>query len=333
MRTRCLMLVLALAGSACGARSELPVPPPAAHALPPAPSCAKPAPVPTVLYHDPKKRVVYLAVDADALYFTDPLTDQRVTRVSKCDGTSRELAGLPNDLGSNAASLAALPHDVVYLNLIDLGGEVILTPIEPGGEGRLLASTTQPLSDSIGVDADAVYFGDGALERVPLAGGAPTPLAPGWLGVGAVDDAHVYVDQSPPTGVALGSVAKAGGPMTVLANPVNASGGFALDDEAIYWAAWHDQGPGSAVVRVPKGGGDLEVLVANEDSPQGIAVDDTHVYWGARGSPEDAAVLRRAAKDGSGIAETFVAGPVWIFVIDQRTVYWSTGHDLMKLDK
>jgi hypothetical protein len=285
-----------------------------------------------LVYHDPKKRLSYLAIDADAIYFTDPLGDQLVTRVSKCDGTSRELAGLPNDVGNNAASLAVAPHDVVYLNLIDLGGEVILTPIDGSGEGRLLASTTQPLADSIGVDAEAVYFGDGALQRVPLTGGAPTPLVSGWVGVGAMDDTHVYFDQSPPTGEALGSVAKTGGPMAVLANPVHASGGYALDDEALYWASWNGNGPGSSVVRVPKSGGDLQVLAAEQDSPQGIAVDETHVYWGANGALGPTQELRRAPKEG-GLAETFAAGPIWVFAIDQRTVYWSTGHDLMKRDK
>jgi hypothetical protein len=286
-----------------------------------------------LVFEDAKKWLSYLAGDGDAIYFTDAYGAPVVTRVSKCDGTARELPGLPNDPGTNAASLSVSSGNVAWLNLIDLGGEVIVAPIAPGGAARLLVSTTKPLSDSIGLDAEAAYFGDGALQRVPLAGGAPTPLVPGWLGVAAVDDARVYFNETPPSEtLEVGGVLKAGGPSAILAGSVGVSGGFAQDDGAIYWLTPSGEGPGWSVVRVSKDGGDLQTLVMGEQSPYGIAVDETHVYWGAGGAPGPTQALRRAPKDG-GVAEAFATGPIGVFTLDERSVYWSTGHALMKLDK
>jgi hypothetical protein len=284
-----------------------------------------------LLYLDDPKWFVHLAVDADAVYFTDPHGPSVVVRVPKCGGIAEPLASLPDERGNNPSSLSVVAGNVAWINLIGVGGEVLVAPVEPGGAARLLASTTQPLSDSIGLDAQSAYFGDGALERVSLAGGAPEPLVPGWLGVAAVDDARVYFDESPPTGSALGSVAKTGGPAATLA-PVSSLGPYAQDEGAIYWLDWHDQGTGSSVVRVPKGGGSVEVLVGGQDAPYGIGVDDTHVYWAVGDAVGATQALRRAPKDG-GAPEPVADGPVGAFTLDQRSVYWSTGHALMRLDK
>jgi hypothetical protein len=303
-----ILIGAVLAG--CGGRTELPTP--RVHTdvgsglVPTAPSCAVRAPSPTVLFDaDGGVTVGSLALDADAVYFTDPRASV-VTRVPKCGGPAVALAGPPGDIGGVGASLAVAGGNVAWIELIGAGGEVAIVPTAPGGQARLLASTSQPLSDSIGLDGEHAYFADGAIRSVAIAGGSPMSLVSGWAGIAAIDATNVYFNQSPPTGSALLSVTKEGGAPTVLVPSVHDLNDFAQDDEAIYWLEWNDMGSGSSVMRVPKTGGPAEVVVGGEDSPSGIAVDDVHVYWtvgDAIGAPR---AIRRAPKRG-GSAETFVS--------------------------
>jgi hypothetical protein len=273
-----------------------------------------------------------MAIDEEAIYFTDPHGAPVVTRVSKCDGTAQALAGLTDDGGATAMRLAVAAGNVAWIGAIGVGGEIVTASTQPGGVARLLASTSQPLSNSIGLDDERVYFADGAIESVPLLGGAPTSLASMWAGIAAVDAANVYFDESPPTGTVLGSIPRSGGPATNLVPSVSDLNDFAQDASSIYWLQWNDQGSDSVVMAVSKSGGAASVLVSGQDSPHEIAVDETNVYWTIGNRVGSVPAIVRAPKAG-GAAEPFAAGPVIAIAVDARTVYWSTGDTLMKLDK
>lgn len=339
LATLALVLSAGPAASACGSRTALlvdgtPAQPSASgkSSVPPASSCASPAPVPTPLFSDPNVTISALAVDADAVYFTDAHGDPVVTRVSKCDGTAQALTRPAPGSTGPAGQLAVAAQHVAWIDLIGAGGQVLAASTTPGGDATVLAVTDQPLADSIGLDADHAYFGDGALQSIPVSGGALTALAPGWDGVAAVDDANVYFGESPPTGSALKRVSKSGGSPSVLVASVATLDDFAQDEGSIYWLQWNDSGKGSSVMRVSKSGGAPEVVAGGQDSPHGIAVDDTHVYWTVGNALGAVLALVRAPK-GGGAVETWVPGAVGAFVVDATTVYWAADHTLMKLDK
>jgi hypothetical protein len=276
--------------------------------------------------------VGHLVLDADAVYFTDPYGAPVVTRVPKCKGLAVALPGLEGNQGGPAMSLAVAGGRVGWIMLIGVGGDVATVPTS-GGAARLLASTDLPLGDSIALDAEDAYFADGSIERAPLVGGTPKPLVSEWANVGAVDDANVYLVQSPPMGTALVSLPKTGGASSVLVPAIHPFYPVLVQDQdALYWLEWNDQGSGSSVMRVAKGGGAPEVVASGQDAPQFIAVDDTHVYWTV-GNLGNASAIMRAAKAG-GSPELFAAGPANSGITgDARTLYWSTGHAIMKLDK
>jgi hypothetical protein len=303
--------------------------------------------VPTVLYADPPAEIGSLAIDADAVYLTDVLAAQ-VIRVPKCGGPAAPVAGPHAYNMGTALSLAVAAGNVAWIDDIGAGGDIIAGPSAPGGQARLLASIVRPLSQSIGLDCDHVYYGDGAVESLPLAGGTPSSLVPGSSGIAAVDDINVYFYQVPPTGGALASVPKSGGDVTILVPSFD--GGFdsqtqphffqyfAQDADALYWMA--ERGPQSGPVldllRVPKSGGVPEVLVANVGPSRLLVVDDAHVYWNySPGDGSSPGAIVRVPKTG-GSVETVVTVPNaagGASAVDARTLYWSTGHAIMKLDK
>ncbi len=343
-RARALCLGLVLSG--CGARSELLTSGAPTHTggghVPPAPSCATSAPVPTVLYTNAIANVRYLAIDADAVYLGDPFAFEyygapALTRVPKCGGPAVTLAVPQGHIADPVENVAVAAGNVAWWAEHGAGGNVSVVPAAPGGQARLLASfVEQPTrwSFSIGLDADHVFYGEkSAVKSVPLAGGTPTSLASGRSIIAAVNDVNVYFFQWPPTGTALASVPKSGGDVTFLGPSLNyplaytvhdaAFGNFAQDDDAIYWS---DGG----VMRVPKSGGPAEVVAS--EATGSFVVDDTHVYFVVIAK----SVIRRVPKTG-GSAETFVTLPPdpWYsaLAVDAKSLYWWQGHSLMKLDK
>ena len=127
--------------------------------VPPAPSCAAPAPTPTLLYQtsDPLQFIGHFAIDAEFVYVT---TGDGVTRVSKCDGSAVTLAAPPPDMSGQAGSVAVSGETVAWIVLIGIGGAVLATSTQPGGVASVLASTGAPLADALAVDADRAYFAD-----------------------------------------------------------------------------------------------------------------------------------------------------------------------------
>ncbi len=291
-----------------------------------------------MFYADPSVTVGLLAVDADAVYFADVAAAQ-VMRVPKCGGPAAAVAGPHAYNMGTTLSLAVAAGNVAWIDDLGMGGDIVAGPTAPGGQGRLLASIVKPLSQSIGLDCDHVYYGDGAVESVPLAGGMPASLAAGVSGIAAVDAVNVYFYQGPPTGDALASVPKSGGDVTILVPSYGAEtfpephvyAYFAQDAEALYWLA--ASGQSSNLMRIPKSGGVPEVIVGGVDSSRFVVVDDAHVYWNTAGSLLGS--IRRAPKTG-GSAETVATVPDaagGAIAVDARTLYWSVEHGIMKLDK
>jgi len=349
-RGHALGLTLVLSG--CGAQSELPVPTApdcfGDGLVPSAPSCAAPARVPTMFYVDAAADIGSLAVDADAVYFTEGGATP-VVRVPKCGGPSVPVAD-PHvyDLGANALGFAVACGNVAWLDAsgTGVGGDIGAGPSAPGDQARLLMSIVKPLNWSIGVDVDYVYYGDGALERVPIAGGPPASLAAGWSGIAAVDDVNVYFYQFPPTGTALASIPKSGGDATILVpswqeelgpKGLQFSAYFAQDADTLYWIQGSAQPDGPNVVRVAKTGGVPEVIVAGIGPSRLLVVDDTYVYWNNPGAHDGSpGAILRAPKTG-GSAETVATVPDaagGAIAVDTKTVYWTAGAGIiMKLDK
>lgn len=344
MRRKTLAMSLVLAVTpACGTRTGLDLPigqqasPPGSN-VPTAPACAAPAPVPVLLFQDPGVVISGLAIDADAVYFT-AANQPEVTRVSKCDGTSRVIAPPPHVSGP-ALDLVIAGGNLAWIVLDGAGGWVVTAPTA-GGAARVITHVpaNRLIGDALAMDEGRAYFvkgvisGKGAMESVSLGGGTLTSLTPGWVGPFAVDSTRVYAAQSPPTGQALLSVPKHGGSPQVLVPFVNAfdHDRFAVDDAFVYWLEWNDQGHGSAVMRVPKGGGNVATLVKDQSSPSSIAVDDHDLYW-AIADDGVHRTLMRAPKAG-GAAQVVTAGALDALALDQRTLYWSAGDALMKLDK
>lgn len=331
--------MLSIAG--CGGRTGLMVPsgepPQGASNVPPAPSCAAPAPVPTLLFRDPHIWAATLAIDARAVYFAQGGDTPDVVRVSKCDGTARVIPA-PSSVDGPGIDLVLANGNIAWIVLDGSGGWVLTAPTT-GNQARIvLDGTKQWLGEALALDGSRVYYvigsgssSSGHLESLPLAGGSATTLFTGWGGPVAVDGERVYAAESPPTGSALLGVPKNGGTARMLVHSVHYhDDAFATDDGYVYWLQWNDQGEDSSVMRVPKQGGPVQKIAGGQSSPDEIVVDDRYVYWTvSHGSVRS---LVRAPKVG-GEVQLVYAGPAIALAVDQRSLYWSSGHAIMKLDK
>jgi hypothetical protein len=160
-----------------------------------------------------------------------------VRRIAKSGGTIESRATSPN----GASDLAAVGDCAYY--------------IAPFGTAQLIrdcdtssgAIHTAPANSVIvGVDADTshVYFLEGNVKRIPIAGGTVEPIAVlAARGLDLVIDAdHVYFIEGTSAVMACGSnwsikkAPKNGGAVVTLAKPPQACPSkIAVDDKAVYW--------------------------------------------------------------------------------------------------
>lgn len=120
-----------------------------------------------------------------------------------------------------------------------------------------------------------------------LDGGTPTTFASGFSGDGggvAVNGTTVYFFD----GAALVSVPLAGGAPTPLATGLDEPRSIALDATHVYWTAEGGKGAPEtgALMKVPPAGGTPDTLVSGLTRPFGLAVDSTSVYWAGSEAPE-----------------------------------------------
>lgn len=143
----------------------------------------------------------------------------------------------------------------------------------------------------------------------------------------AVDATRLYANG----GAALVALPKSGGtPSTLVTSSGTELGGFALGDDAIYYA---DVGPeeGTAshgvIAKLPNAGGAAVTLASEQSYPGAVALDEGFVYFTADGE------VRKVARDGSGgvvtiaSAQTFapeLASARSVLAVGGGWVYWAT---------
>jgi hypothetical protein len=200
-----------------------------------------------------------------------------------------------------------------------------------GGAPTVLASgLDEPFRIAVGTDA-AYVSSPGGLFEVPLAGGAPSMIAPLANYIPstdlALDTAYLYwIDWDPQAGSAFQILRRAlggGAIMMVAAVQVGAGAApgsaIAVDDAYVYVGAgsWTE----SAVLRAPKNGGAATLVALANHVPTGIAVDGTRIYWS---DYEYTGEVTTADKTGSGIPVVLASGQETTLgvVLDATNVYW-----------
>jgi len=120
--------------------------------------------------------------------------------------------------------------------------------------------------------------GAGALMRVPVGGGTPSPVAPltarnAWI---ALDGASIFWSDGP-TGIAT-QIFKAdvdGSSLTpVISNNSGAVNQIAATGAGVFWTMTDGR-----VIVVPRSGGGPMILASGLNNPTAITVDTTNVYW------------------------------------------------------
>jgi hypothetical protein len=131
---------------------------------------------------------------------------------------------------------------------------------------------------------------DGAVLRIPKAGGTAQKLAEGLTSPAylAVDAKNVYWTNGDGT-VMVAS--KTGGDARVFADGQGGAWDIAVDDSGVYWTT---QGPSGTIAMCAATGcaGGVTVL-AKQNEPYGITLDDSAIYW-TTFDPTDGAVMKLA---------------------------------------
>jgi predicted small lipoprotein YifL len=329
--------------AACGARSELELPPsanagadasPAADAngiAPPDASADAPPPPPPPptcaggVVVDSAQNPFYLALDATDVYFIDEgdpsvAADSSLRRCPKatgCAGTSTEL------LVGGRQFPGGLALDDAHVYWTELATGNAYACAKPSCNPVSLF--TDPSDEPINVLADGALLdmlSYHAVETCPTTGcAAPqklTQLTYGGLVV-AADAEWIYFTVASPQGAPRGSVmacakpACAGGPKVIATSLPGAPWGIAVDDTSIYFSiggAAADPDGGGAIVRCPKSGcaGAPETLVAGRNHPTYLAADAQRVYWIEDGTAGkaflDGAVAACSKSGCGGVART-----------------------------
>ncbi len=210
----------------------------------------------------------YLVVDAGSAYWTG---DDALMKVPVSGGTPTLLTEVPDwapyGLASDASS--------VYWT--DYRGHAVRKVSTDGGTPTTLATLgTNPTG--IAVDTVNVYWLDGFLKSVPLAGGPITVHSPaGGLAL-AVDGANAYwVDDDNVMMCALASCTP-----TILASGQDDPRSVVTDATSVYWVnlgtSFNDRRDGS-IMKVSIAGGTVTQLASWQNFALNIAVDASNVYW------------------------------------------------------
>jgi hypothetical protein len=228
--------------------------------------------------HEQETSIEYLTGAGDALYFVAGLVDERTREPTNELWTLPKSGGDPRKIGRQSLwSAPVIEGDFAYFRGTDgvvqrlrLDGKKTQTLVDPRSLGRfprnkkLKGMETMASSTHIlDVDASHVYFAD------------------------------------PERGVVL-RVAKAGGPVTVVAHDMEAVTALKVDATHVYLATSSPGPPTSEpteprLLRVPKSGRVRpSVLSVLESEATALAMDGSHVFWvGDR-------VLSRIEKTGGG---------------------------------
>lgn len=188
------------------------------------------------------------------------------------------------------------------------------------GEGAVALASGLNWPFGVAVDETSVYFAlynsDGAVMKVPKAGGEVMTLKEGLDSPSqlALDDANLYVSVAG-SGQVL-KISKDGADVAVLASGQGGPSGLAIDATHVYWANYL----GGSLVNVPKSGGPTATL-ASELNPYRVGVGTTDLYWSGSSSG-----LRSVLKTG-GPSIQIASGNPRTMVSDGTSVYWTDPGD------
>jgi hypothetical protein len=253
------------------------------------------------------------------------LTSGAVRRMPKCGGAAQTLA--ENQPGEGGRVLQVTPDGVFWQS----SGSSVRRMGHNGDGGSVLASSSE--ISGLHVDAEHAYFylrptNDlGGVLRVPLAGGAATPLwpsgvSPGYVGPLTGDDHSVFhiVGVGSPFG-ALQQIDKVSGASTELLHmPLPAS--VAPDATNLYATFVQSV---NEVRRIDIGTGEVEVVASGQATPFTVAVDDTHLFWTNGGNDTTPPAIMRLSKTG-GEPEILLEGgdldDPRALALDDEAIYW-----------
>jgi sugar lactone lactonase YvrE len=181
------------------------------------------------------------------------------------------------DLGTGATDfhdgrVARAPKDAVGTATAE-----IISPVVPA-VGAIILAGPYVYFTSLGTTSNGAYNNDGAIWRVPRAGGMAERLAKDQrrpIGL-AVDDAYVYWTNSYEQAVARCSVAGCNESPTTLYTNLDVPRSLVVDEAFLYWSSTQ----GSNVVRAPKaGGGGVFEIASSRGFPDGLKLDRTELFW------------------------------------------------------
>ncbi len=202
------------------------------------------------------------------------------------------------------------------------GGPVTTLAQNQIGPVALAVGNETVFFGTIGDDNTGV--GKGALFRVPAAGGAPSPIAKGWIFQGGVttDASFVYWTGLGSDSFGLHRAPLAGGAPEGL-GPDQVFYYVAVDGSRIYLSQPATIPANARLVSMPLGGGDVSVLVPHDLALSGVmAIDDSFVYFADATGGQVA--LSRIPKAG-GAPKKLVAREVNAIALDDHDLYWVQG--------
>jgi hypothetical protein len=176
----------------------------------------------------------------------------------------------------------------------------------------------------IAVDARSAYWtnGNGAVQSVPIGGGAPSMLALAQDHPCSIvaDGANVYWANYSTDGQVM-SLPATGGTPRVLAAGRRGPYGLTLHDGMLYWT----EVTGATVMRMPAAGGDVETLATDQSVPAGIAAGGDSVFWSSVGQHS----IRALLVGGERKVFTLATGQDAAVVMQFRdgAVYWANNGD------
>jgi Domain of unknown function (DUF5050) len=170
-----------------------------------------------------------VVVGGDVLYWTNSSA-----------GTVQKLAlagGTPTPMATQQGVTGGLAVDANALYWSSIGQKAVRSLSLANGGAVSNLATNQSTVLSVQIRNGMLYWADddaGAVFRVPVAGGTPTPLINGQsIHAIAVDDSHVY--WSDDIGNKIVRMPVAGGATVVVASNQATPSEIAIDDKNIYW--------------------------------------------------------------------------------------------------
>lgn len=243
-----------------------------------------------------------IALDSANVFWIDS-ADGTVNVVPKCGGAAQTLV-MTATLGSST---------LIPAGIAVAGGEVYFTTQDPWNpDGN-----------------------DGAVWRVPVAGGTPSMLEDGLDRPGpiAVRGTSMFWIESWETPADDGQIVQApldGGDTTILASAQNGPWSLALGETTVVWttSGSFDSEGGTIFETAAGGGAIVDGIAVAQPMPVGVAVQGTNIYWVDRGDPNvnNSGRVMTIPLDPKAAANpvTLASGGVpQAIAVDSSHVYWT----------